>query len=292
MKTVCLASFSGGTGKSLCAAVLGKILPETLMADVSCSHTGLRTFAKGTPFRVMEHGAGLLAKRFARLCQRCGRCEEVCAQDAIDLERIDACRCTGCGACRDVCPNGAIELGVRPAGRWYYADTDAGLLVDTDPAGALVHDTTFPAKVFSEARKLAGAREARFLVVDLPTGITQETKPVLETADLVVLVLGPTSHDLAQLRESTPFLRALDAEVALCVNREDLHAETTTELIDHGLQEGFKTIGRIPFDASLAAALETARAEDTPFFGLIPNPLKQTFAKMMVSAKFLLEEGE
>lgn len=292
MKTVCLASLSGGTGKSLCAAVLGKIMPDTLMADVSCSHTGLRTFAGGEPFRIMEHGSGLLAKRFLRLCERCGRCMEVCPQGAIDPEGVDACLCTGCGACRDVCPNGAIELGVRPAGRWYYADTDAGLLVDTDLAGALVHDTRFPAQVFTEAKKLAEARDARFLVVDLPAGITEETRPVLEAADLVVLVLGPAARETARLRQHASLLRTLGGKVCLCVNRDDLHPETTMDLIDLGLREGFKTIGRLPYEEGLLAALETAQAEKTPFFGLIPNPLKQSFARMMVSAKFLLEEGE
>jgi len=55
MKTICVASATGGTGKSLVAAVLGKILPETILADLSFSQGGLRTYAGGEPFRIMEH---------------------------------------------------------------------------------------------------------------------------------------------------------------------------------------------------------------------------------------------
>jgi pyruvate formate lyase activating enzyme len=48
----------------------------------------------------------------AMLCKHCGKCREVCEQNAISLEeeahRIDYARCNACGKCKDQCYYGAL----------------------------------------------------------------------------------------------------------------------------------------------------------------------------------------
>lgn len=47
------------------------------------------------------------------LCTACGRCEQVCAYDAIRVThtaKVDANKCDGCGLCIEWCPVGSISL--------------------------------------------------------------------------------------------------------------------------------------------------------------------------------------
>ncbi len=49
------------------------------------------------------------------LCKECGKCEEVCPTDAINLmseKRVDNSKCLGvsCNKCVDVCPHGAMKV--------------------------------------------------------------------------------------------------------------------------------------------------------------------------------------
>jgi len=49
----------------------------------------------------------------AEFCIRCGRCAEVCQQDAISVAEsaiIDRTRCTACGECAQCCPANALEI--------------------------------------------------------------------------------------------------------------------------------------------------------------------------------------
>jgi uncharacterized Fe-S center protein len=59
-----------------------------------------------------QHAAHAMVN--AELCTGCGRCEEVCPQEAVSLyqgvSRVDRIRCVGCGECMTVCPVTAVEF--------------------------------------------------------------------------------------------------------------------------------------------------------------------------------------
>ncbi len=292
MKTICIAGASGGTGKSFIAAVLGKILPKTLLADVSFSHMGVRTFSGGEPFREMEHSKQLMATRFESSCNQSGECIPACPTGAISLDDIDPCLCDGCGACVKVCPQEALYLTSNPAGRWFYADTDAGLLVDTDLKGANVFDGSFAEHVYLEAKKLGQARECEYLIVDLAAGFDETNLKIMQDADLSLLVVEPTRKDLVALKGDISLLQGQGINASLCINKFDLNKEYTMNILDYTIAEGLKTVGKLSYAEDLGLMLESAKVDEQPFFGLIPNELKAELAKMMVSLKFLTEEGE
>ncbi len=292
MKTICIAGTSGGTGKSFISAVLGKILPETILADVSFSHMGVRVFAGGIPFREMDHSKQLMATRFENNCNSSGECILACPAGAISLEAIDPCLCDGCGACVKVCPQEALYLTSNPAGRWFYADTHAGLLVDTDLKGANVFDEDFAEHVYREAKKLGEARAAEYLIVDLAAGFNDTNLRIMQDADLSLLVVEPTRKDLQVLKGDISLLRDHGINACLCINKYDLNKEYTMKILDYAISEGLKTVGKLSHADDLGLMLEVAKAEEQPFFGLMPNELKAELAKMMVSLKFLTEEGE
>ena len=100
--------------------VMGTIFPIQRF----CTHDGdgIRTtiFFKGCPLRCRwchnpEGLHGGIQLGFNRdQCMRCGRCQEVCPEDAHDFSsaghEINRQRCIVCGRCADICPTGALKL--------------------------------------------------------------------------------------------------------------------------------------------------------------------------------------
>ncbi len=291
MKTICVASATGGTGKSLVAAVLGKILPETILADLSFSQGGLRTYAGGEPFRIMEHSKTLMANRFERNCVQQGACLQACPVGAIHLTYIDPCLCNGCGQCIASCSQEALYLTPNPAGRWYYADTAAGLMLDTDLVGANDFDADFALQVYGEAQALASARQASYLIVDTAAGFGETEKSIMQDADLVLLVSQPSQKEMIALEHEAAFIDSLGSNIALCINKATLSSDFTMALIDWGIGKKIKTAGKIDYDEELLKRLYASMEEKQSFFGLMSNELKAQFAKLMVTIQFIMKEG-
>ena len=68
-----------------------------------------------TPFRGEK--PLLVAAVDGERCTLCGRCVDVCPEQAITMDdavTIDSGRCTACGVCVDECPNRAISLSSVP----------------------------------------------------------------------------------------------------------------------------------------------------------------------------------
>jgi ferredoxin len=98
----------------------GKEAGEVLATSLSTGEYEVHVEKKQCPKRVCE---GLTTYSvIAEKCTMCGRCKEVCPENAIFGEEyipyladnapytINAEKCTKCGECLPVCPEGAIEL--------------------------------------------------------------------------------------------------------------------------------------------------------------------------------------
>lgn len=97
---------------------------------------GIRTtvFLKGCPLScVWCHNPesmkiGREIAFYTAICIRCGECEKVCPENAVDLDlehRIIRSRCTACGRCAEACPTEAI----RNFGRYYSSDELSDILL-------------------------------------------------------------------------------------------------------------------------------------------------------------------
>lgn len=83
---------------------------------------GIRTtvFFQGCPLRCgwcanpESHTVGKHIMFFSRLCVGCGKCAEVCGQNAAHIVNgksvIDRSRCISCGSCAGKCPCGALKV--------------------------------------------------------------------------------------------------------------------------------------------------------------------------------------
>ncbi len=85
---------------SECPSNIIALIKDTSRVTVKCSN----------------HNKGVIVRRSClNGCIACGKCEKVCAFDAIHVENnlatIDYDKCTGCGECRKVCPVKCIHEG-------------------------------------------------------------------------------------------------------------------------------------------------------------------------------------
>ena len=101
---------------------------------------GIRSvvFFKGCPLRCIfcqnfeTQEPGMEIAFSARECINCGRCADVCPQEAIDLElpgRIHREKCNRCGQCAGVCPG----KGLRLIGSYYPVETLTEILRRDSP---------------------------------------------------------------------------------------------------------------------------------------------------------------
>lgn len=89
-------------------------------------HAGREFWSRSPESVVLELGAERVETKILRtaaavdaeICVGCGRCQEICAYRAVQVEtlsggrfiaRVDELACKGCGTCASVCPTGAID---------------------------------------------------------------------------------------------------------------------------------------------------------------------------------------
>lgn len=193
-------------------------------------------------------------------CERCGRCYEACAFNAI--EKLDekyvviSIYCEGCGVCEAVCPIEAVKIAPVENGKISVFKSRFGfplvvgqMDVGESGSGKIVSE------VKEEARKLAGQAGASLLVVDGPPGAGCSAISAISGASHVLLVTEPTNaakHDLERVLSIVNHFRVPFGAV---VNRFDAHPEMASEISRLVEAEGGEVLALIPSDEEVVHAI-------------------------------------
>lgn len=177
---------------------------------------GIRTtvFLKGCPLRCrwcqnpegLERAISLW--HFDNLCDRTGRCAEVCPTSAIMLSAsevsINHAACTACGDCVEACPRNALAFDGR--------DVSVDEVVEEAVRDAVFHDVSGGGVTFSGGEPLAQAAFVREVAAELkargvPTTLESSfhapwsaIEPLLDVIDLFIVdvkVADPERHRAA-----------------------------------------------------------------------------------------------
>jgi MinD superfamily P-loop ATPase len=255
---IAVASGKGGTGKTLVATCLTRILaehnPVLIDADVEEPNAGLviphqlrRTFPVYRPVPEVDMNN----------CTLCGKCAELCRFNALVVLPAEVMvfteLCHSCGLCSYVCPEdainekdhkiGVIEESVLPGG---------GQLV----TGRLLVGEVQSPPLIKVARE-TGGQDAQYRLVDCPPGTTCPAIESIRDSDFCILVTEPTlfgAHDLELSLEAT---RMLGLGTGIIINRWQ---EDDGEVGKIARDQDIPILERIPYSMELAKSY--ARGEN------------------------------
>ena len=260
---IAVASGKGGTGKTLVATSLTWLLEqrgkavEYIDADVEAPNGHLFLKPSIESRRRVSTPVPTLG---GRACSGCGRCQQVCAFNAIvalpDGVMVFDELCHGCGACVMVCPVrslterphelGALEQGTVESSRsrLRMATLDVGEARATPLVDAVVAP--------SDRRE----QSSKIEIIDAPPGTSCSAMAAVRTSDLVLLVTEPTPFGVHDLDLALDMVSALGKRALVVINRSDLGSDEVRRVLEG---RGVEIVAEIPFLDDVAEAYAQGR---------------------------------
>ncbi len=263
MKELLVVSGKGGTGKTTVAAALAVLAQDKVIADCDVDAADLHLLLKPVLTKQDKFFGLGKASVDPEKCTGCGFCFEVCRYDAVFWEdrttRIRAELCEGCGVCFRCCPSAAIQMVPKVAGHVMESETRYGVLIHAslgvgeDNSGRLV------AEVRKRSTKIAEDQGVKQVIVDGPPGIGCPVISSISGVDLALVVTEPTvagRHDLARILGLLSHFRV---PAVVCINKFDLDAPNSDEIMRYCREKAVAVVGRIPFDEDVPRSLSHGR---------------------------------
>jgi len=265
MKELVVISGKGGTGKTSIVASFAALANGKVLADCDVDAADLHLVLEpGVVHREVFKG-GKKARIKTGHCAACGKCEELCAFDAIYFDgpgngavgktyRIDPISCEGCGLCVRFCPAKAIEFKEARSGEWFISRTRFGPMVHARLGPAEENSGKLVTLVRNKAREVAERDGLGLIIVDGAPGIGCPVIASIGAADMVLIVTEPTLsavHDMERVQELT---RHFGVKTLICINKYDLNREITAHIEKWAETAGLRIAGKIRYDPAVTKA--------------------------------------
>ncbi|MEN8141279.1 MAG: ATP-binding protein [Thermodesulfobacteriota bacterium] len=294
MKEILILSGKGGTGKTSVTGSLAALITDSkVLADCDVDAADLHLLLAPRVAEEHDFVSGVLPEVAGERCVQCGLCAEQCAYDAITMAGggplIDPLSCEGCGVCGWFCPEEAITMQDTTCGVW---------LRSTSKYGPMLHAALHPGEensgklvslVKREARELAEAQGADWLLTDGPPGIGCPVIASLSGADMVLAVTEPSAsglHDLERLLELAAHFKV---KTSVCINKWDLNKELSQQIAERCQAQAIPVLARIPF---AKVAVESV-VQGVPLVEWSPDsPAAQAMGELWAKLSSLVGEEE
>jgi MinD superfamily P-loop ATPase len=190
------------------------------------------------------------------LCIKCGQCKSVCRFEAINDDlQIDSVGCEGCGFCSQVCPVGAIKMLDNISGEWFISKTKYGDFVHAKLGIAEENSGKLVAKIRDEAKKLAEAKKADFVIIDGTPGIGCPVMASLAGIDLAVIVTEPTISGIHDMKRVFELIKHFKITAKVVINKFDLNLENCEKIKLLCDENNIEILGQIPFDKIVSKSI-------------------------------------
>ena len=245
---ISVASGKGGTGKTTVCVNLALSLSNVQLLDCDVEEPNAHIFLK--PHIKNRVPVFIPVPEVDKnKCDFCGRCQQVCAYNAIAVLKTDILvfreLCHGCGACSYLCPQkaikevdkeiGVVEIGSRNSLQFVHGRLNIG--------EAMAPPLTRAVKQY--------INPTRNVIIDVPPGTSCPAIESIKGSDFCILVTEPTPFGLYDLTLAVEVLRKLRIPFGVIINRSDLGNEATD---DYCKKENISILMRIPFKKEIAMA--------------------------------------
>jgi len=255
---IAIASGKGGTGKTLLATGLARVLTDSHKASVSLLDCDVEEpndhLFLAVEVEQVETVSLPVPRIDAQRCKACGRCAQVCAFHALALVRDKVLffpqLCHSCGSCVLQCPEHAIAEVARPLGRLEFGR--AGEIAFGQGVLEVGQAMATPLIRGLKERAAEHLPECALTLLDAPPGNACPVVETLRGADYAILVTEPTPFGLHDLQIAVELAgRELGIPIGVVVNRVGLG--------DRGVEEyceatDLQVLLRLPFDRRIAEA--------------------------------------
>lgn len=253
---IAVTSGKGGTGKTTVSTGLFHVLAKhgshkVELIDCDVEEPDCHIFLKASKTSSLPVNM-LVPVIDTGKCTFCGKCEEICAVNAIVMlplvrfiEVVEEL-CNGCGACTYVCPEKAITEIENEIGQISFHDYhDKNDFTE----GRMKVGVALQTKVIRETVKHINSNVITLL--DSPPGTSCPVVATVRKADFVIMVTEPTPFGLHDLKLMHQTVVKLEKKHGIIVNKAGLNY---TPLFDYINDNNIPLLGKIPFKKEYARA--------------------------------------
>ena len=102
---------------------------------------------------------------------------------------------------------------------------------------------------------MAQEQESEFVIVDGAAGIHCPVIASLAAVDGALIVTEPTVAGVHDLERAVGLAEHFGIPAFVCINKWDLHAETSRQIERYCRKVGVKLVGKVPFDTVITEAM-------------------------------------
>jgi len=243
---ISIASGKGGTGKTTVATSLALSLSNAQILDCDVEEPNSHIFIK--PENANKEFVSIPVPQINKAkCDYCGRCQEVCAYNAIAVIKKDVLvfseLCHGCGSCAYFCSQNAIQEVEKQIGVVEFGENN-GLQFAYGKLN--IGEAMAPPLIRAVKKHIDPSRIA---IIDAPPGTSCPVIESIRESDFCILVTEPTPFGLNDLTLAVEVLFKLKISFGVIINRSDLGDDKTDRFCK---EQNIPVLMRIPFQRKIA----------------------------------------